>query len=161
MSEERIASRINIKYSPATDGAREQKEIPLKLLVVGDFSAGSNPTRLSGRKALSIDKYNFDERLAAQDIELNLSVPDRVSSEEGASLRCNLKIRGMKDFSPDSVVQQVDGLRQLIELRGILEKLKQQYINEEDFRVALRSILKDPETTRAVLAELKMRTGDT
>lgn len=161
MSEERIASRINIKHSPATDGAKEQKEIPLKLLVVGDFSAGNNPTRLSARKALGIDKYNFDERLAAQDIKLDLSVPDRMSGEEGAQMRVGLKVRGMRDFSPDSIVQQVDGLRQLVELRGILEKLKQQYINEEDFRIALRSILKDPETTKAVLAELKMRTGDT
>lgn len=160
MSDDRIASRINIKYSPATDGAKDQKELPLKLLVLGDFSASANPERLSDRRALSIDKHNFEERLAAQAIAFDLSVPDRVTGEEGAAMRVQVKVRGMKDFSPDSIVQQVEPLRRLVELRGILEKLKQQYINEEDFRIALRSILKDPDTTRAVLAELKMRTGD-
>lgn len=158
MNDKRIAERVNIKYSPATDGQKEQKEIPLKLLVMGDFSGGANPDRLKKRKALPVDNVNFESRLAAQNICLDLNVPDRLGTDPDGQLRVQVDIRGMKDFGPDQIVQQVEPLRQLRDLRVVLEKLKQQYINEEDFRTALRAILKDPEKTRMVLGELKMRT---
>ena len=41
MAEDRIAGRINIKYKPATGNMKEQRELPMKTLVLGDFSAGN------------------------------------------------------------------------------------------------------------------------
>lgn len=157
-NEDRIASRINIRYTPATGDAKEEKELPFAALILGDFSGGNNPAEFSARKALDIHKHNFEERLAAQNLSMDLSVPDRLSAEEGARMQVHLDIRGMKDFSPDAIVQQVDRLKQLVELRGLLESLKEQFMNEKEFAAALRGILKDPETTQAILQELKIRT---
>lgn len=159
--EKRIAERVNLRYSPATDGQRDQGEIPFRLLVVGDFTGGQNPARLKAREPLNINNDNFESRLEAQNLSLNLSVPNRLRTDDvDARLAVNLNIRNMKDFTPDRVVEQVEPLRQLRDLRVALEKLKQQYINEEDFRTALRAILKDPDKTRRVLEQLKMQSDE-
>lgn len=157
--DKRIAERVNIRYSPATDGQEGQKEIPFRLLVMGDFTGGENPVRLRDRKALNINNHNFESRMEAQDLSLDLSVPNKLKAEDpDARLPVHLEIRGMRDFTPDRIVDQVEPLRQLRDLRVALEKLKQQYINEEDFQVTLRAIIKDPEKARQVLDQL--RKGD-
>jgi type VI secretion system protein ImpB len=155
---DRIAERVNLQYSPATDGQKEQRELPLRLLVVGDFTDGKNPvSKLSDREAVAVNSENLNSVLKAQNLTIDMSVKNRLSGDPDEQLGVKLKIQTMQDFNPDRIVEQVEPLRQLRDLRVVLEKLKQQYINEEDFRAALRAILKDPERTRLVLDELKMR----
>lgn len=154
----RIAERVNLQYSPATDGQKEQRELPLRLLVVGDFTGGKNPEpKLSQREAVAVNNENLDNVLRAHNVTINTTVPNRISGEPDAQLSVSIKVQSMQDLAPDRIVEQVEPLRQLRDLRVVLEKLKQQYINEEDFRAALRAILKDPERTRRVLDELKAR----
>lgn len=160
MAEDRIAGRINIKYKPATGNMKEQRELPMKTLVLGDFSAGNPELELEERKPLDINKFNFEDRLKAQNLSMELSVPDRLSEEEGARMKMTLKFNSMKDFGPDAIIQQNERLRQLLELRNILAQLKEQYMNEADFRKQLSMIIKDPEMTKAILNELNMRTQD-
>ncbi len=42
--------RINIKYVPATGDQQTETELPLKLLVVGDFKGGEEETPLKSVK---------------------------------------------------------------------------------------------------------------
>jgi type VI secretion system protein ImpB len=155
---DRIAERVNLQYSPATDGQKEQRELPLRLLVVGDFTDGKNPvSKLSDREAVAVNSENLNSVLKAQNLTIDMSVKNCLKDDPNEHLGVKLKIQTIQDFNPDRIVEQVEPLRQLRDLRVVLEKLKQQYINEEDFRAALRSILKDPERTRLVLDELKMR----
>ena len=51
--------RINIKYVPATGDQQAETELPLKLLVVGDFKGGEEDTSIEEREAVSVDKNNF------------------------------------------------------------------------------------------------------
>jgi type VI secretion system protein ImpB len=159
MADDRIAGRINIKYSPDTGGMKEQRELPLKVLVLGDFSAGKPDKPFSERRPLDVNKFNFEDRLRAQNLSLDLSVPDKLSGEEGAMMKAELKFNSLKDFGPDAVVQQVDRLRQMLELRSILTQLKEQYMNEADFRAQLSAVIRDPELATAILNELKGRSG--
>jgi len=158
MADDRIAGRINIKYSPDTGGMKEQRELPMKVLVLGDFSAGNPDEPFAERKPLDVNKFNFEDRLRAQNLSLDLSVPDRLSGEEGAQMKVQLKFNGINDFGPDAVVKQVDRLRQMLELRTILSQLKEQYMNEEDFRNHLSAVIREPELASAILNELKGRT---
>lgn len=41
--------RINIKYTPATEGQTDEVELPLKLLVTGDFKGAAEDLSLEER----------------------------------------------------------------------------------------------------------------
>ncbi|SUG34731.1 type VI secretion protein, family [Salmonella enterica subsp. arizonae] len=53
-------ARINLKLDLHTGGASKKTELPLKLLVAGDFSNGQESAPLSERKKINLNKNNFD-----------------------------------------------------------------------------------------------------
>ncbi len=55
--------RVNITYKPATGDAKEEVELPLKLLVMGDFTLKEDDTMLEDREPISVDKNNFNDVL--------------------------------------------------------------------------------------------------
>ena len=57
--------RVNIVYRPALGDAKEEVELPLKLLVMGDFTGRSDDRPLEKRELINIDKDNFNEVLKA------------------------------------------------------------------------------------------------
>ncbi|WP_387696208.1 type VI secretion system contractile sheath small subunit, partial [Photorhabdus sp. RM157S] len=57
-------ARINIKLDLHTGGAQKKVELPLKLLVMGDYSHGQEQRPLSEREKVSINKNNFDNVMA-------------------------------------------------------------------------------------------------
>ncbi|WP_049612791.1 type VI secretion system contractile sheath small subunit, partial [Yersinia mollaretii] len=69
-------ARINIKLDLHTGGAQKKMELPLKLLVMGDYSNGQEQRPLSEREKLNINKNNFNSVLAEFQPSLKLSVPD-------------------------------------------------------------------------------------
>ena len=72
--------RINITFKPAIGGAREEVELPLKLLVLGDFTQREDLRKLEDRKPIAIDKNTLDEVLAKQALSLTLNVPNRLNT---------------------------------------------------------------------------------
>lgn len=147
--------RINVTYKPATGGAREETELPLKLMVLADFTQRQDERRIEDRKPISIDKNNFDDVLAKQEIQLTLAVPNRLQDERtDDELPVQLHIQSMKDFHPDQLVEQVPELRKLMELRNALVSLKGPLGNAPAFRKAIENALEDPEARERVLNEL-------
>ncbi|MHA3399638.1 type VI secretion system contractile sheath small subunit, partial [Yersinia pseudotuberculosis] len=69
-------ARINIKLDLHTGGAQKKMELPLKLLVMGDYSNGQEQRPLSEREKLNINKNNFNSVLAEFQPSLKLAVPD-------------------------------------------------------------------------------------
>ena len=51
--------RVNIVYRPALGDAQEQIELPLKLLIMGDFTGKEDDRMLEDRETVEIDKDNF------------------------------------------------------------------------------------------------------
>ena len=147
--------RINVTFKPATGGAQEEIELPLKLLVLGDFTQLPDDRKLESRRAISIDKNNLDDVMAKQEISLALNVPDRLQGEASdGELSISIDIRSMKDFSPVSLVEQVPELRKLMELRDALVALKGPLGNTPAFRKAIEGVLNSTESRNHVLAEL-------
>ncbi|WP_163000038.1 type VI secretion system contractile sheath small subunit, partial [Pseudomonas viridiflava] len=73
--------RINVTFKPATGDAQEEIELPFKLLVLGDFIQRADERKLEDRKSITVDKNNFDDVLAKQNLTLSLSVPNRLQDE--------------------------------------------------------------------------------
>jgi len=147
--------RINITFKPATGGAQEEIELPLKLIAVGDYTHRKDDRKVEDRKPISIDKDTFDEVLAKQELSLTLGVPNRLESgDEADELALQLRINSMKDFNPASLVEQVPELKKLMELRDALVALKGPLGNAPAFRKAIESVLAGEESRDRVFAEL-------
>jgi type VI secretion system protein ImpB len=146
--------RVNIVYEAAAGGAQQEKELPLKLLVLGDFSGRREPTPLEDRAATAIAKETFDEVLAARDVALSASVPDRLSREEGGSLELALRFRALADFSPELLARAVPQLARLLALRDALSALKGPLGNSPAFRRRIQDLLADPAARPALLDEV-------
>jgi len=146
--------RVNIVYRPATGDAQEEVELPLKLLVMGDFTLSEDERALEERTPINIDKDNFDEVLRAHDLSLKLNVKDKLSGKEDAELAVELKFKSLNDFGPESIVQQVPELKNLLELRNALLSLKGPLSNIPEFRKKLQELIKDEATREKVLKEL-------
>ena len=149
--------RINITFKPATGGAQEEIELPLKLLVIGDYVQQVDERKLEDRKPVAIDKMTFDEVLAKQGLSLSLNVPNRLQEEGGTDeLAIALTISAMKDFNPASLVEQVPELKKLMELRDALVALKGPLGNAPSFRKAIEGVLADEASRARVLSELDL-----
>ena len=147
--------RINITFKPAVGTAQEEVELPLKLLVLGDFTQREDLRKLEDRKPVGIDKNSLDEVLAKQALGLALSVPNRLQdSAEPDELAIRVRINSMKDFSPAQLVEQIPELKKLMDLRDALVALKGPLGNTPSFRKAIENALADDDSRKRVLAEL-------
>jgi type VI secretion system protein ImpB len=148
--------RINIVYKPATGDAKEEMELPLKMLVVGDFTQAEDERQVENRQPVSIDKDNFDEVLKSQKLQLDFNVPNALSEQEADELPLHLEFNSLKDFEPDQLVQKVEPLRKLMQLREALKAVKSPIANIPQFRKQLQSIIDDDAALEKLLAELGM-----
>ena len=148
--------RVNIVYRPATGDAKTEVELPLKLLIMGDYTLRSDDTPLEEIKPINIDKDNFNDVLKAHKLSLTLSVPDKLDPKAvpGAVLAMNIDFRSMNDFSPDAIVEKVPELKQMIELRDALKALKGPLGNIPDFRKKVQELVQDEGVRARLMAEL-------
>jgi type VI secretion system protein ImpB len=146
--------RVNIVYRPVIGDAKEEVELPLKMLVMGDFTGRTDNRPLERREPVHIDKDNFNEVLKAQEIRLNLSVPNRISGNADDAMSLSLKVESMKDFGPEAIVEQVPELKRLLELREALRALKGPLSNVPEFRKKIQELLKDENASAQLLAEI-------
>lgn len=146
--------RINIVFRPATGDVKEDVELPLKLLAMGDFTSRPDNRKLEKRKPINIDKDNFDEVLRNQDLSLNLTVPNRLSGQPDEEVNVKLKFGSIKDFEPESIVNQVPELKRLLELREALRSLRSPLTNEPDFKKKLQELVKDETARKQLLKEI-------
>ncbi len=147
--------RVNIVYKPATGGAQAEVELPLKLMMLGDYTQRTDETPLEERKPVSVDKDNFQDVMRSQKLELTLTVPNRLSEKEGEEMAVKLKFETMKDFGPDAIVEQIPALNQLLQLRTALQALKGPLGNVPAFRKKIEGLISDPAARERLLKELQ------
>src|SRR5579864_6871604 len=108
MADETVApkERVKIVYKADTGGMQEEVELPLRLLVVGDFTGREDPkTPIEKRDVVNIDKDSFQEVLRVSEVVVNLDVPDVVSGKSESRMRAELPIRNLDDFEPDHIIE--------------------------------------------------------
>jgi len=148
--------RVNIVYRPATGDAKEEVELPLKLLVVGDFTLRQDDRMIEDREPTNIDKDNFNEVMKAQNLDLDVTVPDQLSGDKDKEIAVKLKFESMKDFSPETIAQNTPELNKLLELREALNALKGPMSNRPEFRKKIQEMVKDPAAREKLLKELNL-----
>lgn len=146
--------RVSITYKAHTGDGQEETELPLKVLMVGDFTGRPDDTPLEERKPISVDGENFNEVLAGQKLEVALDVPNRLVDEKDATLSVGLKLKRLDDFTPEGIVNQVPELKQLLELRSALTALKGPLGNIPAFRKKIEALLGDEEKRKKLMKEL-------
>ena len=146
--------RVNIVYKPATGDAQQEVELPLKLLVMGDFALKQDDRPVEEREPINVDKDNFNEVLKAQNLSLKIAVPNKLAKAEGEEMAVNLKFNSLKDFEPDQIVAKVPELAKLMELREALKALKGPLGNVPEFRKKLQDMIQDPGARERLLKEL-------
>jgi type VI secretion system protein ImpB len=135
--------RINIIYKSVKEG-EVQGELPLNILVLGDFKGVKDETLLEDRELMQISsKEDFRRELAAQQIGINLSVPDRLTNDPDSRLNVNLKFRSMADFGPEGLLKQIPALVELKRMRDALSGLKGPLENQPSFRRLLNDLVND------------------
>ncbi|MHB1564175.1 MAG: type VI secretion system contractile sheath small subunit [Leptospirillum sp.] len=153
--------RVNIVYRPATGDAKEDVELPFKQLVIGNFTQKEDDRQLEEIKPINVDKDNFDSVLESHRLSLDLVVPNKLDSpkpgEEPETMNVSLKFKSLKDFDPDSIVDQVPELRELIALRDALKALKGPLGNIPDFRKKLQEIIQNEGTREKFLSDLGIK----
>ena len=146
--------RINIVYKSLRDGVQEEIELPMKLMVMGDFNFRDDSTPLEERKAVQLDKDSFSDVMASQKINTSFNVANKLSGAEGEEMPVTLNFGSMKDFTPAEVARQVPELKKLLELREALVGLKSPLGNSVAFRKKLEELLKDPAQREKLMKEL-------
>jgi type VI secretion system protein ImpB len=138
--------RVHISYEVETGGAAVQKELPFVVGVLGDFSGNpATPLKpLKDRKFTQIDRDNFNEVMATVSPELNLKVDNTIKGD-GSQMGVGLKFRNLDDFSPGRVVDQVEPLAKLKEVRDKLSDLLSKADRSEDLEEILEKTLKNDE----------------
>lgn len=146
--------RINVTFKPATGGATEEKELPLKVMVLGDFTNQADDRKLEERQPINIDKNNFNDVIEKQALNIEFNVDNRLQEEGNDEIPVSLAIKNMKDFEPASIVDQVPELKGLMDLREALVSLKGPLGNVPSFRKAIEEALVDDSARDKLLAEL-------
>lgn len=147
-------ARVNIKLDLHTGGAQKKVELPLKLLVLGDYGNGRDTRSLAEREKVSINKINFDAVLADFNPKARIAVENTLS-DDGSELPVDLDFRSMDDFKPEAVASRVPELRALMAARNLLRDLKSNLLDNATFRRELEKILKDPDLSERLRADLQ------
>lgn len=152
--------RINIQYRDETGGQVEDVELPLRLMVVGDFKGRKDTSdaedfvAIEERKTVNVDKNNFDDVLKSQEVELKLDNVENLVHPDKKEMSVHLHFRSMKDFEPESVVKQVPELKDLLALREALTELKGPLAQNAAFRKRLQTLLEDENERTSILEEI-------
>jgi type VI secretion system protein ImpB len=116
--------RVQITYDVEIGGAIQKKELPLVMGILADLSGKPEQPlpKLKDRKFVEIDRDNFNDIMKSITPRVVCSVDNKLS-KDGGKTSVDLKFQHIDDFSPLSVVKQVETLRKLFEARQRLNDL--------------------------------------
>ena len=147
---------VHITYEVFTDGAREVKELPFVMGVLGDFSG--NPTKplksLQQRNFVPIDRDNFNEIMAKMNPGLEFRVENTMQPETKSEINVTLKFNSMDDFEPANIVSQVEPLQKILDARNKLRDLQTYVDRLPGLEGVLEEVLKNTERIQAVAEKL-------
>ena len=146
-------ARVNLKLDLHTGGATRKTELPLKLLVAGDFNNGQGTALLSERNKVNVTKNNFDAVLSEYSPRLNLTVKNTLA-DDGSEDNVSLIFNSVNDFSPEQVARQTPPLKAMLSMRNLRRDLKANLLDNQTFRKELEKILLDPSLSAELSREL-------
>ena len=155
------APRVQMTYDVEIGDALENKELPFVVGVVGDFGGNSDveQKRLKDRKFVNIDSGNFDEVLSGVEPAARFQVANHLA-EDDSQFAVELRFRSMQDFRPESVVQQVEPLRRLLDARSKLADLRNKLAGNDRLEDILTEVLNNTDKLSSIGANTQHQQGE-
>jgi type VI secretion system protein ImpB len=152
---------VQITYDVETGGAIEKKELPFVVGVLADLSGQPDKPlpAIKDRKFVEIDRDNFDQVLAKMAPRLAFKVDNKLSDDD-TKIGCEIKFSSMEDFEPQNVVEQIEPLRKLIELRRKLSNLRSSLYGNDKLEKMLQQILNDDQELNKLRTEVGLPEPD-
>lgn len=143
--------RVQMTYDVEIGDAIESKELPFVMGVASDLGGSSDieKSRLKDRKFVSIDGDNFDEVMKGIEPKAVYRVANKLG-DKGGEFAVSLKFKSMEDFRPESVVQQVEPLKKLLEIRTKLADLRNKLAGNDKLEDLLNEVLNSTEQLAAL-----------
>jgi type VI secretion system protein ImpB len=141
-------SRLTLRYRTEINGEPEDIELPLRLLVLGDFS-GSHTLKDSfdERKILSFDGKNLNSII--KEMKIKLQVTD--SAEETHTI----PIDNVNSFLPGHIIASIKTMDEMVKAKRSLNALLSSINNSSKFRNALTALLDDPSSLESLKTLMK------
>lgn len=154
------SDRMPIVYQTEIGGVTCTRELPFRILVIGDFTGRLDERPLGERETIRVDKASFGAAMAEQDLRVQAVVPNRLT-EDGGELQFDLRFRSLEDFNPAALAAQMGAPRdhQLSDqLNEILHHPRVQHLErawrglkflvdnvdfEQDIEIAVVNVTKD------------------
>lgn len=150
---EKPPARINLFLEVQKGDAQKKLELPMRLLVTGDFTGKESDVPVEDREVINLNKDNFEKVMKSQNLGLDYSVENKLAGE--GEMAVNLTFEDMKDFSPEEIAKKVPQLSKLLATRNLLHDLRNRLISVRDFRQQLESVISDKAAREELLAELE------
>lgn len=143
------APRVHLTYDVEIGDAIETKEIPFVVGVLGEFSGDSKieQPKLKDKKFVEVDLDTFDEVMQGLAPRANFRVQNNLS-DTGGEFAVDLAFNSINDFRPESIAEQVDPLRQLVEARDRLADLRNKISANEKLEDLLDEVLSNTEQVK-------------
>jgi len=151
--------RVQLTYDVEIGDAIEKKELPFVAGVLGDFTGKQDPNKpldkLKDRKFVSVDLDNFDDVMKGMAPQASYRVKNKLGAD-GGEFAVNLAFNKIDDFRPESVVQQVEPLKKLLEARTKLADLRNKLAGNEKLEDILGDVLSNTEKLKQLGEETKV-----
>ncbi|MFP4014141.1 MAG: type VI secretion system contractile sheath small subunit [Chitinispirillaceae bacterium] len=147
------AARINLKLDVGKGNAKKRVELPLKMLVMGDFTLRERSERIAEREKTAVNKNNFEQVMSNLGLRLSYTVENRLSGE--GEIPIELDIRSMDSFKPETIAKSVPALSRLLAARNLLKDLKSNLLDNREFRKRLEEMIRDPRSAENLRTELR------
>ena len=152
-------ARVNITLDLETNGAQKKTELPLKLLILGQFNADAENSNIASREKINITKENLNHTLENLSLTSHYTVPNHLKKND-SELQVHLNFKQYTDFHPKQIVTQIPELRQLVAMRNLLKELKANIVDNKTLQSELEKIIRDKKAIQQVQKELKKLSTD-
>lgn len=151
-------SRITLTYKTEVNGELQDQSLPMRFLMLGDFSLGTSQDRkvdLEERRIRALDGSNTAGVMKDMGISLKMTVPNKIDPDNAEQIDVTLPIHSVRAFSPDEIVKNVPKLRGLLLLKKLLLEADANISNTKSFRKLMTDLYANEEAFKKVIEELK------
>lgn len=151
-------SRLTLTYRTEINGEPEDVNLPLRLLVMGDYSLGTSKDRkidLEERNLRPVVGGRLDPIMKDMDMNLSFTVDNKIDADKEDEIEVSLPINSMKSFNPDEIAKNVPKLKGLVLLKKLLLEAQSNVSNKKGFRNLLADLYANEESFKKVMEELK------
>ena len=147
--------RVQITYDVETNGAMVKTELPFVVGVMADLS-GMPKEALKGlkdRKFVPVDRDNINDVLKKATPRLAMKVQNKLT-DENTKLAVELNFKHMDDFAPARVAEQVQPLKELLDMRQRLTQLLTKMEGNDKLEKLLSDVMNDTEKAMDLAKQL-------